>query len=275
VNEVDSSGGVLSDAAIRSEVGKGRLIIEGFDKSQLEPASYNVTVARDGLITPGGEEVRPDSGDVHLQKIALDSGDTALFSTIERFQMPASVAGNITIKNRFANKGLMLLSGLLIDPGYGDGTVEGKPGCRLYLHVGNISSERIWITPGEEQIARIQFLRVSAGDLPKKKIADSLWKDQRQPSLSFLTELKDLKDKVERTSYRSEQVVLFGFVVLAVSLIGISLSTILSIGQSTELIKELHRLKPGSSGGVVLLAVALASLWVTVWTWGRWLLRNK
>ena len=52
---------------------------------------------------------------------------------------------------------------------------------------------------------------------------------------------------------------MFGFVVLAVSLIGISLSTILSIGQSTELLNELHRLKPESSGGVVLLIVALAS----------------
>jgi deoxycytidine triphosphate deaminase len=260
----EEHGGVLSDAAIRSEVREGRLIVgEGFDESQLEPASYNVTVANDGLITPGGEEVRPDSGKVYMKKIVLDSGDTAVFSTRERFRMPASVAGNITIKNRFAKKGVMLLSGLLIDPGYGEGNVEGRPGCRLYLHVGNISSERITITPGEEQIARIQFLRVSAGDLPKKTIDASLWKDQRQPSLSFLTELKQLKDMVEHTRRLANTVLLLGLFVLAVTVLGVSLSTIFSITANTELVRNIHTAVPHTPSGKVLasaLAVSIALL---------------
>jgi deoxycytidine triphosphate deaminase len=225
-------GGVLSDEAIYELVHSselGELIVKAtFDKASLQPASYDPRIAPDGLITPHGAKIKP--GEDGPAKVVLQSGDAAMFSTIEMFRMPADFAGNITIKNRLATEGLMLLSGLLIDPGYGsDETVEDDPGCRLYLHVANIGKEPIILRP-KDQIARVQFLHVCGGQSPSRRlIKASEWKTQEQPSLGFLTELKDIKEKVESTSNQVQYVVMLGYVVLGVTLIGVVVATVLAI----------------------------------------------
>lgn len=229
-----AAGGVLSDRAIEdlvhsSELGK-LIVRETFSDGSLQGASYNPRIADNGLITPGGEKIPPDSDDQRPVKVVLHSGDAAMFSTVERFVMPPDVAGNITIKNGQATEGLMLLSGLLIDPGYGsDKKNDGdKPGRRLYLHVANIGKEPIVVKPGD-QIARIQFLSVYGGLGHTRKIEASGWNAQEQPSLGFLTELKDLKEKVESTSSQVQYVVMLGYVVLGVTLIGVVVATVLAI----------------------------------------------
>ncbi|HEY2536392.1 MAG TPA: hypothetical protein VGI24_05345 [Solirubrobacteraceae bacterium] len=225
-------GGVLSDQAIHDLVysgGPGELIVRTtFDPDSLGPASYEPRVAPDGLITPAGAKFKP--GKDGPAKVVLQSGDAAMFSTVEMFRMPESFAGNITIKNQLATEGLMLLSGLLIDPGYGSDEIVGKDhGCRLYLHVANIGKEPIVIRPAD-RIARVQFLRVWGGRSPSRRpIRASRWKSQEQPSLGFLTELKDLKEKVESTSTQVQSVVMLGYVVLGVTLIGVVVASVLAI----------------------------------------------
>jgi hypothetical protein len=197
----------------------------------------------------------------------LGSGDSALFSTRELFRMPHDVAGNVTVKNRLASEGLTLLSGLLIDPGYGlDEQADDPAGCRLFLHVANIGADPILLRPGKDQIARVQFLPVLGGSrVGRDKISPSRWSEQRRASLGFLTDLKNLKSDVELSDNRSQQVVLFGFVVLAFALIGASFSTILSIATNESLNKRLHDTWPSSSNEamiwvIVFLAVAVLVL---------------
>jgi deoxycytidine triphosphate deaminase len=270
-------GGVLSDQAIYDLVHAGEteelIARDDFQLESLQPASYNPRIARDGLITPEGDKFKPGCDGPWPTKVVLYSGDAAMFSTVERFLMPANVAGNITVKNRQATNGLLLLSGLLIDPDYGADTRDDEnPGRRLYLHVANIGKEPITIEPGQ-QIARIQFLHVCGGQRrsgaqpdspPRIEAAD--WNSQQQPSLGFLTDLKVLKEKVDNVSYQAQAVIVGGILVLAVTLLGLSLSTILSIGQSTNITKELHSLKPSSTGGTVLLIATVMSstLWVVM-----------
>ena len=233
-------GGVLSDLAIYEMVhsnGAGELIVrETFDPDCLAPASYNPRIARDGLITPSGDKFKPGCDGPWPTKVVLYSGDAAMFSTVEQFLMPANVAGNITVKNRQATNGLLLLSGLLIDPDYGADTKDDEnPGRRLYLHVANIGKEPITIEPGG-QIARIQFLHVYGGQRvssaqpaspPQIEAAD--WNSQQQPSLGFLTDLKELKETVDRVSYQAQIVIFGGIFVLTVTLIGVVLAFVLAI----------------------------------------------
>src|ERR1700689_3758380 len=114
------STGVLSDAALLKKLEHGEVIAEGTWKaSSVGPASYDVTIATDGLIMPDGSEIPPKSRTLPPPRIVLPSGDTALFSTAELFCLPHHIAGNITIKNRLARMGPTLLSGMLIDPGFG------------------------------------------------------------------------------------------------------------------------------------------------------------
>lgn len=235
-SEVATPGGVLSDAAIKRLVDGGELIVGGtFTESALAPASYEPRVARAGMIAPDGRPFPPDSRGP--AKVVLQSGDAAMFSTVERFRMPANVAGNISVKNLLATDGLMLLSGMLIDPGYGEQSPDGKPGCCLFLHVANIGREQIVIRPELEPIARVQFLYVVGGIHPhREQIKSSKWEDQEKASLGFLTELKEVKDEVKALQARSENmvsqvhyVVVGGAIVLAVTLIGVVLAFVLAI----------------------------------------------
>jgi deoxycytidine triphosphate deaminase len=257
--EPPAAGGVLSDRAIAELVGRGELIVEGFDDDALQNASYNPRIAHDGLIAPKGRTIAPGSDDGLTAKVVLESGDAAMFSTTEMFAMPHDVAGNISIKNGQAVEGLMLLSGLLIDPGYGqDAGNGGTQGLRLYLHVANIGKEPVVIKPGD-QIARIQFLSVSGGLGEQRQVDAPGWSGQEQPSLGFLTEMKELKEQVESTSTQVQNVVLLGFVVLGITLIGVSLSTILPLTLNTRLTRELRALWPHSTSGKIATAlIALA-----------------
>jgi len=283
-------GGVLSDKAILQHVENGELIVKDtFTERSLQPASYDLTIARDGLITPDNVEVPPHKTWLLSRQIVLGSGDTALFSSQELFRMPKSVAGNISIKNRLAAEGLTLLSGLLIDPGYGlEERTDDERGCRIYLHVANTGKDPILLRPGKDQIARVQFLRV-LGDVWEKRRSPrpSRWNEQQQASLGFLTELKQLKEDIERSENRSQNVVLFGVVVVAIALIGAAFSTILSIVTNSQLRGELRYAWPDSSDHAIvwsLLLVAAAGFALTFvlavreiagWLGSRWRRRRR
>jgi deoxycytidine triphosphate deaminase len=256
------AGGVLSDGAIKDEVEAGWLIVEGFDEESLQPASYDVTVARDGLIDPDGKETGPGA-EQGRDRVVLQPGDAAMFSSQEKFCMPNAVAGNITIKNRLATRGLMLLSGGLIDPGYG---VADKPheerGCRLYLHVANIGKETIEIRPGSERVARVQFLRVAGRKLDRKPINAPGWKGQKKPSLGFLSDLKHLKDSSERNRDLITVVITGGIFVLLMTMISVSLAVILSLSSDAKLVHAVKAAVPQSTSGKWLegaLALALSA----------------
>lgn len=250
--ELDVWGGVLSADRIELFVAAGKLITdETFCKDALRPAAYDVEVARNGLITPDGREVPPATrAESHAgragEELTLESGDTAVFSTSEHFCMPDSVAGNVSIKNRYAARGLMLLSGMLIDPGFG-ATPTGKDvetgdtadyvcGRPLHLHVVNLGSNLITIRPGEDRIASVQFLPVCAPSQWDQQIVASGWKDQKRPSLGFLAQLKQLNSEhneltrvVSNTDQMVRYVVLLGFILLGATILGVVLATTLAI----------------------------------------------
>lgn len=269
-----ASGGVLSDGAIIERIVKGELIaLSTFNEDSLHGSSYDVAIAQDGLITPSRDEVPPCRTAVPWTgPVVIESGETALFSSKELFRLPDDVAGNVSIKNRLASQGLSLLSGLLIDPGYGlDEFADDRLGCRLFLHVANTSRSRIVLVPGVDVIARVQFLPIVGPRWSKRKSAKaSRWSEQKRASLGFFTEMRELKQEVEETSTRSRQIVLFGVVVVAIALVGAAFSSILSIATNSNLSEKLHDAWPASSNdalvwsslllavSVVLLAVVLA-----------------
>jgi deoxycytidine triphosphate deaminase len=265
VSELDAPalGGVLSDGAIRNEVDAGRLIVRGFKQESLQPASYDVTVAGDGLIDPAEREFGP-GGKRTVDRVSLEPGDAAMFSTHETFFLPEAVAGNITIKNRLATRGLLLLSGGLIDPGYGrQGAPNNERGCRLYLHVANIGKDTLEIRPGTDRIARIQFLRVCGDELSTREpIKASHWKDQRKPSLGFLSDLKKLKDSSERNRDLIAFVIFGGIFVLLMTMLSISLAVILSLSSDRKLASAAKAAVPQSTSGKWLWVALVLGLTV-------------
>jgi len=105
----------MSDGEIREAVQKGELKIRNLDEKQIKPASYDARVGKIAFKT------RPEKGEVDISKkglIIIGIGEFAVLTTEEYFEMPANIAGQIGLRSYYARKGLILLSGPQIDPGF-------------------------------------------------------------------------------------------------------------------------------------------------------------
>ncbi len=172
--------------------------------------------------------------------------------------MPADLAGNVTIKTRHAHRGVLLLTGLLIDPGF-----EG----RLHFYVANVGSSEVLLRPGDE-IAAVQFLRVF-DPVPITSRPDPPPTGGRS-SLGFFSTLKqvheghrDLKTKVDQTAHVTDNVLMLGYFVLAATLLGLTLAQIMEFASNPKLVDRVGDAVPNSvAGKLLIIALALSVAWV-------------
>lgn len=263
-------GGVLSGEAIRRLVespGSRRdPLIEPFDVGNLRAARYDVRIAADGCRTPDGTFLRV-GGDRRLKgALVLESGDSAWLSTHERFCLPPDVAGSVTLKTNLANSGLLLLSGVLIDPSYGNG--NGEIGDRrLRFFVANLGTDPITLVPGVTAIAAVQFVRVS-GELSTTAAPAS---PQAMPTtgLGFVESLQHLRDgygdlsaEVDRTRDLLRNLIVLGYFVLGTAVLSASLAAILTIATNKNLVAATRATVPDTVSGKALIAIlALSVAW--------------
>jgi deoxycytidine triphosphate deaminase len=106
----------------------------------LRPGGYDLRIASDRMVVPprAGEEptlVYPE-GRHRTEPVRLAPGDSALVSSAERLAMPADLAGNIGGKFIQSTRGLLVLTGFMLDPGYGmvstDRGLEPTEDARLH-----------------------------------------------------------------------------------------------------------------------------------------------
>lgn len=105
---------LMSDQQLREAVESGDLSIEPFTEEQLEPASYDMRIGRKVLASHSEREI-------HLENrgsATIHPGEFALITTLETLNVPTDVAGHIGIRSFYTRKGLVLLAGSHLDPGY-------------------------------------------------------------------------------------------------------------------------------------------------------------
>jgi len=105
---------LLTDGEIRDAIQKGELSIENFVDECLEAASYDMRVGKKALVTSSPDEVNLEE----KQSITLKAGDFALITTHESVKVSDRIAGHIGVKSYYTRKGLVVLAGLQIDPGF-------------------------------------------------------------------------------------------------------------------------------------------------------------
>ncbi len=263
------AGGVLSGAAIAELVEHpregARPLIESFKRENLHPARYDVRIARDGCRTPDGTFLPPNGGRALEEPLVLHSGDSAWVSTLERFALPSNVAGSVTLKTDLANAGLLLLSGVLIDPGYGAAIGESDEGDRrLRFFVANLGSDPIVLHPGSTAIAAVQFLAVAGGIVGR--LSTPTPRQVPTAGLGFVERLQRLRNdygtlsrQVDRTRDLLRNLIVLGYFVLGTAVISASLATVLTIATNADLVAAAHKLMPHSTGGKALLALIVAT----------------
>lgn len=182
--------------------------------------------------------------------------------------MPWDLAANLGTKFRFARLGLSVVTGLLVDPGYGqkgDGEEQPEEGHPLHFFVINIGSGDISIRLGQygDDVLSIQFLKTA--ELAEKKFispprdvtpsaAVGVFKGMR----TLEGDIAKINTEMEGLRSATEYVVVFGVFLLAVSLIGVSATILFEALGSTHLSAIIHSINrihlQGTSATVVTVA---------------------
>lgn len=156
---------VLSDRTIKEEIEKGRIVIEPFDPSCVQPASVDLHLDRKLLVFrtwrhPFQIDVKlaPDGLTelVEIQKgepFSLQPGEFILVSTVESITLPDDIVARLEGKSSLGRIGLLIHSTAgYVDPGW-----KGQ----LTLEISNVNRMPILLYAGM-RISQISFLRLSS-----------------------------------------------------------------------------------------------------------------
>jgi len=135
---------LLTDFELRDALKTEDLEIDPFDEESLQAASYDMRLGNRALITKTvsleelkGKIQKEEVKEINVEKeesLTVPGGAFALVSTLERIKLPNNYAGHIGMRTYYTRKGLSILSGLQIDPGW-DGV--------LVLGLANLSPRSI------------------------------------------------------------------------------------------------------------------------------------
>ncbi|MDY7011955.1 MAG: dCTP deaminase [Planctomycetota bacterium] len=130
---------LMRDTEIKAAVESGELIIDPFEPGKVQGASYDLALGGEALVSSSDKKIllAPNSS----ANLRLGAGDFALVLTKESVKFPDNIAGVIGMRSSLARKGLMLLAGMQIDPGF-----EGHLRFGLY----NASPRRITLDYDDE-----------------------------------------------------------------------------------------------------------------------------
>jgi deoxycytidine triphosphate deaminase len=173
---------LMTDAEIRQAVESGEISIEPFDATvSLQPASYDLKVGDTAIVAKSvkleeletrlKEEVAPEIDLKQRRTISVPAGGFALVTTLERVSLSKSFAAHIGIRSYYTRKGLALLSGLQIDPGFSG---------YLVLGLANLSPRSIGIDYADP-LCTIEIHRLAS---PAEKAYDGKYAlEQREPRI--------------------------------------------------------------------------------------------
>ena len=228
---------ILGHHAIHNRLAKGEVFRRGtWDQSCIKEASYALRVAADGLILEG-EQYKPNEN-YPEGNIVIAPGKIAILSTVERLNMPKDLVGKIGIRFKYACQGVIGLMGIQVDPSYG----QNYDDERLYIRVANIGNHDVTIAPSDEAFT-FELHNVFGYVPPRHEPRIPMWyriQETLAPraftSYSNITQVNsDLNEM--RTRLQSDirgvreylqPLVMFGIFLVAVSILGVALTVIVT-----------------------------------------------
>lgn len=182
----------MGDSDILEAQKDGELVLEPFSEDSLQPASYDLRVGSKLLASHSDREIDLSS----KGSGAIKAGEFALLNTYEKIELPPDMAAHIGIRSYYTRKGLILLAGSQIDPGF-----EGH----LTLGVYN-ASPRSFTIEYKEPFSTVEFHRLNEPvDEPyrssKQQISESIPKDDKDYLRTLETEsLSEMSESVRQLS---------------------------------------------------------------------------
>lgn len=234
---------ILGSEAILERLKKGEIFEKGtWDEQHIKQASYALRVAPDGLMLDG-KRYRPGK-DFFKGDFEIKPGEIAILSTIERLDMPGDLVGKLGIRFDYATQGLTGLMGIQVDPFFGWGPAEE----RLFMRVANLGNKPVPISVGAD-VFTFELHEVKGKVPTPTSPRDSMWYrlqdalgDQHNAGWSNVTQVQSNVEDVERrleTDIKGirdylQPLVMFGIFLVAVTILGVALSVILSVRDTPE-----------------------------------------
>ena len=162
---------ILSDRTLREQLAAGRIVVDPFDDSLVQPSSVDVRISNLFRVfrnhTAGVIDVKEDlTGLTELIEMPADGetafmlhpGEFVLGSTLERIAVPDDLVGRVEGKSSLGRLGLMIHS----TAGFIDAGFDGH----ITLELANVASLPITLYPGMK-IGQVSFMQMTTpADLP-------------------------------------------------------------------------------------------------------------
>jgi dCTP deaminase len=152
----------MTDTEIREALDSGGIAIDPLAEDNLQPASYDLRMGERAIVTRRvdveklkhrleEDDAVPEIDVASEGSFSIPAGAFALVVTNERIDLGDQYAGHIGLRSYFARKGVLLLAGLQVDPGF-----QGH----LVLGLANLSPRSVFI-PHEDAIATLEIHRLA------------------------------------------------------------------------------------------------------------------
>ncbi len=105
---------MLTDSEIKRSMREGELTLEPFEETALQPASYDLRVGDQAFASTTKQMV-----DLRHRGVAvIEPGEFVVVQTLETVKLGNQTAGQLGLRSEYARRGLLMLSGPQIDPGF-------------------------------------------------------------------------------------------------------------------------------------------------------------
>jgi len=134
---------ILTDKDIQKACEEQEIVIDPFEPSQVQGATYDLRVGKQGATTSSKKLVNIEEEGYLL----LKPGDFAIVVVLEKLRLNNQHVGRFGLRTKYARKGLIATTGPQIDPGY-DG--------RLILGLTNLTPRPVSL-PYKDDLVSVEF----------------------------------------------------------------------------------------------------------------------
>ncbi|MFQ5826120.1 MAG: hypothetical protein ACE5IA_02075, partial [Dehalococcoidia bacterium] len=131
--------GTLSGRQIVQLVKAGKLVIDPFDESLVQPATYDLRLGSKVLASPLGPDELGATIELNEKSPSykIQTGQMVAVISAERLELPLDICGGaFGIRSEYARRGIIAFGGVQLDPGW-----KG----RLTLNLQNVGPEPVTI----------------------------------------------------------------------------------------------------------------------------------
>jgi deoxycytidine triphosphate deaminase len=252
------SGVLLSDEI--TYYAENHHLIEPFDRANLKPAGYELTVGDEYFLSGEFHQIGPND----ISKITIPSFEVAVLKTGETLCLPRYLIARWNIKVKHAYSGLLWVGGPQVDPGY-----VGHLFCPIY----NLSDRPVVLQLGEA-LALMDFVKTtpfdgtkSASELmrypspPKRLIIEDYGIDELRIAL-FTSAGEKLAEFDESIRTLETRFITFTQISFAIFALAIAVTVASRTGDSIPL--------SASVLGALTLGISVAALLIAWFSYVQW-----